>query len=85
MKLESENLDTVKLERIRWRCRRGLLELDIVFGHFIPHYVTLDSQQQLEFDKLLDKPDTELWDLISGKLPGEYAAQSALLALINSV
>ncbi len=31
-----------RLQRIRWRCRRGLLELDIVLGRFVDaHYVGL--------------------------------------------
>lgn len=77
-------IDPATFERLRWRCRRGLLELDIVLGRFIQGYASLDSQQQAEFDKLLDMPDTELWDMISGKLPAAHGAQSALLALINS-
>lgn len=54
------------LERVRWRCRRGLLELDIVLGRFIErHYAGLDAAQHEAFDALLDLPDTELWQLIS--------------------
>lgn len=77
-------LDHASIERIRWRCRRGLLELDIVLGRFIQQYASLDSQQQITFDTLLDMPDTELWDMISGKLPAADAAQRELLVLINS-
>lgn len=57
-----------ELERVRWRCRRGLLELDIVLGRFVEQrYAGLDEQQQAAFDELLDMPDTELWDMITGK------------------
>jgi len=84
MKIEPASLDPVSLERIRWRCRRGLLELDIVLGRFIKHYESLDSQQKQVFDSLLDLPDTSLWDMISGKLPALHEDQRALLALINS-
>ena len=71
------------LERVRWRCRRGLLELDIVLGRFIEqHYAGLDAVEQVAFDALLDLPDTELWDLISGNLiSGEkIAAQNVTTA-----
>ena len=73
-----------ELERVRWRCRRGLLELDIVLGCFVEqHYTGLDKVQQAVFDALLDMPDTELWDMITGKTPapqdGEYCAVLALL------
>lgn len=75
--------DSASFERLRWRCRRGLLELDIVLGRFIQHYAGLDSQQQVEFDRLLDMPDTELWDMISGKLAAADDGQRELLALLN--
>lgn len=84
MTTDISTLDPAALERIRWRCRRGLLELDIVFERFIPQYINLNSQQQLEFDKLLDLPDTELWNKISGKVQGVDTAQRTLLAIINS-
>lgn len=54
------------LERMRWRCRRGLLELDIVLERFIAQYFAqLDDAQQTAFDTLLDLSDAELWELIS--------------------
>jgi succinate dehydrogenase flavin-adding protein (antitoxin of CptAB toxin-antitoxin module) len=47
-----------ELERVRWRCRRGLLELDIVLGRFVEqHYAGLNELQQVAFDVLLDMPD----------------------------
>lgn len=77
--------DAVEMARLRWRCRRGLLELDIVLGRFIPeHYAALSDAQKVEFDILLDLPDTVLWDRISGKEIAEYAAQKKMLELINA-
>jgi antitoxin CptB len=59
--------------RIHWRCRRGLLELDIVLGRFVErHYHKLDEAQRAAFDGLLDMPDTQLWDMITG---GESSIQ----------
>jgi antitoxin CptB len=77
-------MDAVALERVRWRCRRGLLELDIVLGRFIQNYAGLSTQQKLVFDTLLDMPDTQLWDMISGKEPVLQEDQRALLQLINA-
>ena len=55
-------------ERLRWRCRRGLLELDIVLARFVErHYDTLNDSQRAAFDALLETPDTDLWDMISGR------------------
>ena len=57
-----------RLERVRWRCRRGLLELDLVLARFVEQrYAALDEPQQAAFDALLDMPDTVLWDMITGR------------------
>lgn len=72
------------LERLRWRCRRGLLELDIVLGRFVEHYAGLDDSQRIVFDEMLNMPDTVLWDMIGGKIPVERDDQRALLVLINA-
>ena len=56
------------MERVCWRCRRGLLELDIVLGRFIEHhYSDLDEAQLTAFDVLLDMSDNDLWDMIAGR------------------
>jgi len=81
---ESRILDPVSMQRVRWRCRRGLLELDIVLGRFIEHYAGLDEKQRVVFDYLLDLPDTELWDMIGGKVPALQEEQRELLVLINA-
>ena len=53
-------------ERVRWRCRRGMLELDIVLDRFIEqHYASLNKAQQAALDRLLDMPDPTLWDMIA--------------------
>ena len=74
-----------ELERVRWRCRRGLLELDIVLGRFIDQrYAELDAQQQATFDQLLDMPDTVLWDMITGRETVQELQQQALLTWIKA-
>jgi len=56
------------LDRIRWRCRRGLLELDLVLKGFLErHYGELDADQRRLFIELLDQPDNELLDLALGR------------------
>lgn len=57
-----------ELERARWRCRRGMLELDIVLLRFMDkHYAELNEVELQQFEELLSLPDNELWDLIVGK------------------
>ena len=79
------------LERVRWRSRRGLLELDIVLGRFVEaHYAGLDEKEKQVFEVLLDMPDNPLWDMITGRAePGVQEAtqgeQQALLEKIRAV
>lgn len=72
------------LERVRWRCRRGMLELDIVLQRFVDRYYgELDEANKQAFDSLLDMPDTELWDMITGKRVVEEPETVVLLDLLQ--
>ena len=76
-----------ELERIRWRCRRGLLELDIVLGRFVEsHYAQLDEPHRHAFEELLDMPDTLLWDMITdrGDAP-QQDDQMGVLELLKAI
>jgi antitoxin CptB len=56
------------LDRIRWRCRRGLLELDLVLEAFLERgYGRLDAGQRRLFNELLERPDNDLLDLALGR------------------
>ena len=57
-----------ELERVRWRCRRGLLELDIILQRFVDaYYAKLDETEIRQFETLLDLSDNDLWDMIALK------------------
>jgi len=74
------------LERVRWRARRGLLELDIVLERFIEaHYAQLDEAGRQAFEALLDMADNPLWDMIAGRLEAESSEQQALLERVRAV
>lgn len=73
------------LERVRWRSRRGLLELDIVLGRFIDaSYMQLNEAELLVFEELLDMPDNPLWDMIADRREATQEDQRALLEKIKS-
>ena len=76
-----------ELERVRWRCRRGLLELDIVLGRFVDkYYAGLNDEQQVAFDVLLDLPDNVLWDMVTGReAPPQEKQQQAILEYLKAV
>ena len=54
--------------RLRWHCRRGLLELDLVFSRFLEsHFEQLSPRQRNALATLLDLPDHDLLDLVMGR------------------
>jgi antitoxin CptB len=54
--------------RLRWRCRRGMLELDLLLDRFLTaRYHDLDTAERAAFSRLLDLPDPELLTCLSGK------------------
>jgi len=56
------------LNRLRWKCRRGMLELDLVLQQFLEcDYAALDPAAQQAFEALLESGDEELWAMISGE------------------
>ena len=57
-------MDRLARDRVRWKARRGLLELDLVFERFIP---TLKDEDLPGFSALLELPDTQLWEVIAGR------------------
>lgn len=71
-------------ERLYWRCRRGLLELDIVLQRFLDkYYAQLDEAQLNTFESLLLLPDNDLWDIISSKKEAASENLKSLLKLLQ--
>jgi antitoxin CptB len=57
-----------ELDRLRWHCRRGKLELDLVLVRFLDvHLAGLTPGQHEAFKTLLEYSDNDLWELISMK------------------
>jgi len=55
-------------DRTRWRCRRGLLELDLVLARFLERrFDALSEDERRLLDELLEQPDNDLLDLALGR------------------
>jgi antitoxin CptB len=77
--------DPIRLARIRWRSRRGLLENDLVLTRFLDaHDAMLTEEQVVMLDKLLALTDNELWDLIAGRAEPADASVLPLLGELRS-
>ena len=61
-------MDRVAREKLKWKCRRGLLELDLVLERFLR--CRADDLEDAEFallNELLDLADNDLWDIVNGR------------------
>jgi antitoxin CptB len=68
--------DDRRLARLRWRCRRGMLENDLVLARFLDRRAdTLTEADVAALDRLLDLPDNDLWDVLSGRAPAAASLQ----------
>jgi len=53
--------------RLRWRCRRGMRELDQLLGGWLDtHYARADETAKAAFAELLEQPDPDLWRWLQG-------------------
>jgi len=71
-------------DRVRWHCRRGLLELDIILTRFLESgYPLLTDAQRMVFSGLLEYADNDLWDFVSGRTTSADAAEEEVLNLLR--
>ncbi len=58
----------VRLQRLRWHCRRALLELDLMFQRFWQRAGDdVDAATEAALERLLEMEDHDLWELVSGR------------------
>ena len=60
-------MEAAARSRLEWKCRRGLLELDIVLQRFLRANATLREDDLTKLNQLLDFPDNDLWDIVIGR------------------
>ena len=76
---------TGELGRIRWQCRRGLLELDLMLEKFNErHLPGLDAGQMARYKELLEFTDNDLLDVAMGRMPAPDARFDAVLKLLRA-
>jgi antitoxin CptB len=63
--MNNEPLDERALSKLRWRCRRGLLENDLFIEKFFERHGTALTLGQAEgLNRLMDLADNDLLDLL---------------------
>jgi len=66
--------------RLRWRCRRGMRELDALLERWLDrHFADAGVEQRAAFDRLLECEDDRLWAWATGRARPEDPALAALM------
>jgi antitoxin CptB len=75
-----------ELGRVRWQCRRGMLELDLVLSRFLErHFADLQPLERAAFKGLLELSDNDLWDVVSGRLHPETPTAAGVARLLREI
>lgn len=61
-----------RMGKLRWQCRRGLKELDVVLTRWLDRRFSEASvQDRQNFERLLQVEDDRLWDWVLGRTTPE--------------
>jgi antitoxin CptB len=79
-------VERVAREKLKWRCRRGLLELDLVLERFLQrHGERMTEGETAVLGELLALPDRELWAIVSGASERYEARQRSMVERLRSI
>lgn len=75
--------DDAELRRLRWRCRRGMRELDQLMLRYLDgRWPAADEAERSLFLRLLDTEDDKLWRWFMGY---EHCPDAELAALVERI
>ena len=70
--------------KLIWRCRRGMLELDLLLQRFVAQYLDQLTESELaRFEALLESPDPDLYAWLMGSDKPENKQYDSIIALIQ--
>ncbi|WP_267256656.1 FAD assembly factor SdhE [Coxiella endosymbiont of Ornithodoros maritimus] len=73
-------------KKIRWKCRRGMLELDILLERFYEEkFRSLTKNEKEIFNQLLDQPDPLLHDWLLGHVTPEISEFKKIIQKIQQL
>jgi antitoxin CptB len=75
--------DDPEIRRLRWRCRRGMRELDQLMLRYLDRrWPAADDGERAVFLRLLDSEDDKLWRWFMGREAPQDAQLAGLVALV---
>ena len=73
------------LARLRWRCRRGTREMDLLLESFLDEcYGDLPGDQQLAFAHLLNESDVDILEWVMGKTQPADTAYHGVVEILQT-
>ena len=82
-----ETRSQTELNRLRWRSRRGMAELDVLFVPFFEEaFDALNAEMKEVYARMLDEEDPELWSWFSEQsAPNDLQYRSLVSLMLNRV
>ena len=72
-------------KQLKWACRRGMLELDMLLEPFLAKtYPNLSQEERLIFQRLLTASDQELFQWFLGSASPDDADMKSMVEMIRS-
>lgn len=72
--------------RVRWLCRRGMKELDIVMNRYLENiYGALSEQDQQHFKDFLELEDPDIYSWMMGRSNPENEHYSAIIKQLKNM
>jgi antitoxin CptB len=76
--------DTQRVYSLRWRCRRGMKELDVLLTRYLERdYYRAPLAQREAFEALLERPDPDILDYILGRVVPESRELGLVIARLS--
>lgn len=83
--LYGKTLTDVEQRRLRFQCRRGMLELDVILQPYFERALDqLDETAWHEFIALLSEPDPDIYSWLMGYAQPENPANARAIAAIRA-
>lgn len=74
------------LGKLRWRCRRGMKELDLLtLGYLEQHYPTASAEEQQAFADLLEAQDPLLMSYMVGRETPTEPVMARVVGVIRTL
>ena len=73
-----------EIQRLRWQCRRGMLELDLLLNRFLDQgYAQLSEEARADFVRMLGEQDQSLFDWLMNQVEPPESAYASLVKRIR--